>query len=118
MSTPTLTAWDNIAPEPMSPLITRQYITGTHTTVARIVLLKDAVVARHSHPNEQISQLLSGSVVFHFDDHDLTLLPGEALTIPPHIPHRVIALQDSVALDIFSPIRQDWIDGTDAYLRG
>ena len=43
---------------------------------------------------------------------------GEILCIPPHVPHEVIALEDSVALDIFNPPRQDWIDGDDAYLRG
>jgi len=118
MSAPIATPWAAVPVEQMSPLITRQYITGTHTTVARLVLLKDAVVARHSHHNEQISQVLSGSIVFHFDDHDIIALPGEVLTIPPHVPHRVIALEDTVAIDVFSPIRQDWIDGTDAYLRG
>jgi quercetin dioxygenase-like cupin family protein len=48
----------------------------------------------------------------------VTLRAGEILTIPPHVPHRVVASEDTLALDIFSPIRQDWIDGTDAYLRG
>jgi quercetin dioxygenase-like cupin family protein len=43
---------------------------------------------------------------------------GDILTIPPDVPHEVVALEDSVALDIFNPPRQDWIDGDDAYLRG
>ncbi len=118
MSNPTSTPWSAVPVEQMSPLITRQYITGTHTTVARLVLLKDAVVARHSHHNEQVSQVLSGSLVFQFDDYELVAVAGEVLTIPPHVPHRVVALEDTVAIDVFSPIRQDWLDGTDAYLRG
>ena len=47
----------------------------------------------------------------------VTLRAGEILCIPPNVPHEVIALEDSVALDIFNPPRQDWIDGDDAYLR-
>ncbi len=47
-----------------------------------------------------------------------TLHGGESLQIPPHAPHMVEALEDSVAVDLFSPIREDWIRGDDAYLRG
>jgi hypothetical protein len=43
---------------------------------------------------------------------------GETVAIPPHAPHMVEALEDSVAVDLFSPIREDWIRGDDAYLRG
>jgi quercetin dioxygenase-like cupin family protein len=43
---------------------------------------------------------------------------GESLQIPGGVPHRVEALEDSVALDLFSPPREDWIRGDDAYLRG
>jgi hypothetical protein len=40
------------------------------------------------------------------------------LAIPPHLPHRVEALVDSLSLDIFNPPREDWLSGTDTYLRG
>jgi quercetin dioxygenase-like cupin family protein len=43
---------------------------------------------------------------------------GEVLVIPPHVPHSAEALEDTIDLDIFTPPRQDWIAGTDAYLRG
>jgi quercetin dioxygenase-like cupin family protein len=64
MAEPVCQAWDDVPMEQMSPLITRQYVTGVHTTVARIGLRAGAVVARHSHANEQISQVLSGSCTF------------------------------------------------------
>ena len=118
MLVPVNTPWSAVPIEQMSPLVTRQYITGTHTTVARIGLAPGAVVPRHSHHNEQVSQVLHGCCVFYFDDHEVTLRAGDVLTIPPYVPHRVVAVEDTVALDIFSPVRQDWIDGTDAYLRG
>jgi quercetin dioxygenase-like cupin family protein len=42
---------------------------------------------------------------------------GDILPIPGNVPHRVVALEDSLAIDIFSPPRADWLNGTDAYLR-
>ncbi len=42
---------------------------------------------------------------------------GEVLVTPPNVPHRVLALEDTLAVDVFSPIRQDWLDGTDDYFR-
>jgi quercetin dioxygenase-like cupin family protein len=42
---------------------------------------------------------------------------GEVLHIPSHVPHRAEALEDTVDVDIFSPPREDWLAGSDAYLR-
>jgi quercetin dioxygenase-like cupin family protein len=42
---------------------------------------------------------------------------GESLVIPPHVPHGVVALEDTVVTDVFTPRREDWISGDDAYLR-
>jgi quercetin dioxygenase-like cupin family protein len=42
---------------------------------------------------------------------------GEVLVIPSNLPHKAEALEDTLDVDIFAPPRQDWLDGTDAYLR-
>ena len=42
---------------------------------------------------------------------------GEVLVIPPHLPHSAVALEDTLDVDIFNPPREDWLDGSDAYLR-
>ena len=42
---------------------------------------------------------------------------GETLIIPPNAEHLAEALEDTDDIDAFSPIRQDWLDGSDAYLR-
>jgi quercetin dioxygenase-like cupin family protein len=110
--------WTDIPPEQLNPLITRQYIVGVNTMLARIVLRKGAVVPRHQHFHEQISQVAEGVLIFRLDDKEVTVRAGEMLCIPPHVAHEVVAVEDSVALDIFNPPRQDWINGDDAYLRG
>ena len=43
---------------------------------------------------------------------------GEVLVIPANVPHEATALEDTYDLDVFSPPREDWIKGQDAYLRG
>jgi quercetin dioxygenase-like cupin family protein len=110
--------WADVELEPLSPLITRQYVVGTHTMLARIVLKNGARVPMHQHFHEQISHVVEGALNFVVDGEEVTVRAGEILTIPPDVPHEVVALEDSVALDIFNPPRQDWIDGDDAYLRG
>ena len=110
--------WADIEPEKMNPLVTRQYVVGTGTMLARIALKKGAVVPLHHHFHEQLSHVVEGALKFVVDGEEVQVRAGEILCLPPHVPHEVIALEDSVALDIFNPPRQDWIDGDDAYLRG
>ena len=101
----------------MNPLLTRQVIHGEHITVARIQLAKGAIVPVHSHVNEQITLLEKGRLRFVISGEERIIQAGEALQIPPNAPHEVEALEDSLAVDLFSPIRADWISGDDAYLR-
>jgi len=109
--------WADIEPEQMNPLTTRQYVVGANTMLARLVLKKGSHVPVHHHMHEQISHVVEGSLNFLLEGKTVTVSAGEILCIPPHVAHEVIALEDSVALDIFNPPRQDWIDGDDAYLR-
>ena len=118
MATSKLHRWADIEPEQLNPLTTRQYVVGTNTMLARLELKKGAFVPMHQHFHEQISQVVEGALKFLIDEKEVVVRAGEILCIPPHIPHEVLALEDSVALDIFNPPRQDWIDGDDAYLRG
>lgn len=121
-SQPALTRWSDIAIEPMNPLLSRQFVSSPSLTVARITLKQGAHVPTHSHPNEQVAYILSGSLKFVLYEPDnapreVTLRPDEFLIIPANLPHEAFALEDTIDLDIFAPPRQDWISGDDAYLR-
>jgi quercetin dioxygenase-like cupin family protein len=100
--------------------IHRRVISGEHTMVAHIYLKKGVVVPMHSHHNEQVTYLLEGALKFAIgeEEKELVLRAGEVLHIPPHVPHAAEALEDCLDVDVFSPPRQDWLDGTDDYLRG
>jgi quercetin dioxygenase-like cupin family protein len=110
--------WSEIPVEQMNPLFDRQVIHAGTITLARLVIRKGAVVPRHSHVNEQISTIEKGSLTFQIEGKEITVRAGESLVIPPHVPHSAEAREDCVAVDVFSPVREDWVTGNDAYLRG
>jgi quercetin dioxygenase-like cupin family protein len=109
--------WDAVEKERMNPFLVRQVIHGDHMTIARLELKKGASVPQHSHHNEQVSMVQSGRIMFNLDGVESTLGAGETMRIPPHVPHFVEVTEDCVVFDLFSPRREDWIRGDDAYLR-
>jgi len=109
--------WAEVEKQQLTPAAARQMIHGDAITLARFELKKGASIPEHSHPNEQITTLESGRMRFQLGGEELILEPGESLHIPAHLPHSAEALENSVAFDVFSPPREDWIRGSDAYLR-
>jgi quercetin dioxygenase-like cupin family protein len=112
-----LYSWSSIAREQLNPRMTRRAIHLGSMTVARIELQKNAVVPEHSHVHEQASMVEKGALKFRIEGREQVVRAGEVLHIPPHAPHAVEALEDSVVVDLFSPARDDWASGDDAYLR-
>jgi quercetin dioxygenase-like cupin family protein len=110
--------WSSVALEDLNPLLQRHFVVGQNVMVARVLLKKGCIVPEHSHHNEQITYILEGALKFWIDGKELVVYAGEVLTIPPHMPHKAEALEDTVDLDIFDPPRADWINKTDKYLRG
>jgi quercetin dioxygenase-like cupin family protein len=110
-------SWSAIEPEQINASIARRYITGDRVTIARFDLKRGGVVPRHAHENEQVSIVLSGALLFKIDGREVTVKGGEALQIPGNVPHEVEVLEDALVFDVFSPVRQDWIDKTDTYFR-
>jgi quercetin dioxygenase-like cupin family protein len=109
--------WADIKPEPMNPLLTRQFVSGDKGMAARIMLKKGCLVPEHSHANEQIALILSGALEFTVNGKKITVRAGELIVLPPNVPHSALALEDTEDIDFFAPPRQDWLDGTDSYLR-
>ena len=112
--------WNNLTAEPMKGTITRKLITSERMMIAHVRLKKGDEVPTHSHENEQITYILEGALHFWLGpkgDRELTVCAGEVLVIPSNLPHRAVALEDTLDVDVFNPPRQDWLDGTDAYLR-
>ena len=113
--------WDDIPLETVKDDITRRLFTGDRMMIAHVYLDQGAIVPKHSHDNEQLTYVLDGSLRFWLGDEgsddyqELVVATGEILFIPSNVPHRAEALEDTLDLDVFSPPRQDWLDGTDSY---
>ncbi|MEY4166553.1 MAG: cupin domain-containing protein [Blastocatellia bacterium] len=103
--------------ERLNELFSRKFFNGEQITLAFINIGKGGVVPTHHHESEQFSYCLTGSIRFNVDGRELVVRAGELLQIPSNVPHSAIAEEDFTGIDVFSPPRRDWIDGTDDYLR-
>ena len=110
--------WDEMEKEVLSDTIARKIISGDKAMVAQVFLAKGAIVPEHHHESEQITYILEGALKFEIGGREIVVGKGQVLRIPSNVPHRAVALEDTLDLDIFSPIRQDWLKKDDAYLRG
>jgi len=86
-------------------------------TIARIVLGAGAVVPSHEHSHEQIATVLEGRLRFVVGTEEYVVEAGDTVIVPSGVSHRVEALVDSLVLDVFAPVRDDWLRGDDSYLR-
>ncbi len=109
--------WSGVEIEALNPLLGRHFVVGQNIMLARVLLKKGCVVPEHSHPNEQLTFIVQGALKFWIDGKEIVVNAGEVLTIPPNMPHKAEALEDTVDFDVFNPPRADWMSGTDSYLR-
>jgi|SRR6185312_2377109 len=113
--------WDEVPMEQVADGMTRQIITGERMTIARIYFDDGFTVPLHSHENEQVTQVIEGTMRFWFDEaktQTLDLHAGEVMVIPPNAPHAATMIGRVVETDMWSPRREDWLQKTDDYLRG
>jgi quercetin dioxygenase-like cupin family protein len=112
-----LLAWESVRKEILNDKLWRKVVSGENVMVAQLWLFKDCLIPLHHHESEQISLVLQGALKFELEGREVMVRAGEVLVIPSNVPHSVLAIEDTIGLDVFSPIRHDWLDGTDNYLR-
>lgn len=117
MKLPTLYEFDNMEMEKLNDKISRRYIYGEKAMLVLFDLKKGAVIPEHHHESEQITYIIKGKVRVFSGGKEYVVSKGEVLLIPSNTPHRFEALEDTYDIDVFSPIRQDWLSGTDSYLK-
>ncbi len=110
-------SWNEVPEERLIHGIKRRIVTGEKVMLGRIFFPKGAVVPAHRHPNEQITHVLSGILRFVVEGEEILVPAGQCLRIPSGAEHLAEALEDTDEIDAFSPIRTDWLDGSDSYLR-
>lgn len=125
MSSARKQSWKDVRLETLSPMLGRKLINGERMMLAQVFLKKGCMVPAHQHENEQFTYILEGGLRFWLGDetakapqgNHVDVMAGEVLFIPGNLRHQAEALADTLDVDVFSPPRQDWLDGSDAYLR-
>lgn len=110
--------WDDMPLEKVTDQIDRRLVTGNRIMVAQVYLKKGSIVPTHSHENEQITYIMDGALHFWIgedESEEIVVRSGEVLHLPSNVVHKAQALEDTFDVDVFSPPRQDWLDGTDSY---
>jgi len=113
--------WDEMPKETLNPQLRRRIISTERMMIAHVYLEKGCIVPKHSHHNEQLTYILEGKLRFWLGDDEsevIDVAAGGVLHLPPNLAHKAEALETTLDVDIFCPPRQDWLDQTDAYLRG
>jgi quercetin dioxygenase-like cupin family protein len=112
--------WDDIPREQLNESLARKVISGERVMLAHVYLDKGTVVPMHQHENEQLTYILEGELKFWIGSEDsepVFVKADEVLMMPPNVPHKAEAIEDTLDVDIFSPPRQDWLTKNDDYLR-
>jgi quercetin dioxygenase-like cupin family protein len=101
---------DEISLEKVTERLSRKIIAGEREMVAQVYLKRGCLVPMHAHESEQMTYILQGALKFLIGGDEITVREGEVLHIPSRIEHQAEALEDTFELDVFSPIRQSWLD--------
>jgi quercetin dioxygenase-like cupin family protein len=101
--------WDEIALEKITEMMSQKIVAGEREMLAQIYLKRGALVPMHSHDSEQMTYVLQGALRYLVDGEEIIVREGEVLHIPSGTPHQAEALDDTFELDIFSPIRAEWL---------
>jgi quercetin dioxygenase-like cupin family protein len=109
----TLHRWDEIALEKVTEMISRKIVSGEREMMAQIYLKRGALVPFHTHDSEQMTYILQGALKFLVNGEEIIVREGEVLHIPSRLPHQAEALEDTLELDVFSPVRLEWMNTVD-----
>jgi len=114
-------AWSDVPAEQLNPSMLRRMVHGDRILVADMQFRNGFLVPLHQHVNEQVTLVKSGVIRFRLGTDRSQVIdvhPGEVLIIPSNLPHEAEMIGDVAEMDVFTPLREDWLSGTDAYLRG
>ena len=101
--------WDEIALDKVTEMLSRKIVAGEREMLVQVYIKRGCLIPQHAHESEQMTYVLQGALKFHVGDEEITVREGEVLHIPSGVLHQAEALEDTFELDIFSPIRSEWI---------
>jgi quercetin dioxygenase-like cupin family protein len=87
---------------------------GDQTLMVEFRLAAGADLPEHRHPHEQTGYLVAGRIDLTIGDQTYAVRPGGSWCIPGDVPHRACAHEDSIAVEVFAPVREDYLPGDGA----
>lgn len=95
---------------PAAPGIRRKTLVyGDRTLMTEFLLEKGKLLANHSHPHEQTGYLVSGHIILTIGNEVQEIRPGDSWMIPGDVEHHAEILEDSVAVEVFAPRREEYL---------
>ena len=102
-------SFESVRPYKIWPGVLAHAVRGENVSFALVELEPNVEVAEHSHSNEQAGFIIQGTFSFTIGGETRELKPGDTYVIPGGVRHSAVAgPEGTVALDIFSPPREDW----------
>lgn len=96
---------------PIEGIDMKTLVYGENTLMTRFHLKKESVLPKHTHPHEQTGFLVSGKLKLYIGEDEFITEPGDSWTIKGDEEHWAQVLEDSVAIEVFSPVRKDYLPG-------
>ena len=93
----------------LSGISLKTLVYGEKTLFSEFRLEKDSLLPLHAHPQEQTGYLISGRIRLFVGDEVYEVEPGDSWCVPGNVEHRAEILADSVAIEVFSPVREDYL---------
>ena len=82
---------------------------GEKTLMVEVHLQKGSELPLHKHPHEQTGTMLSGAMRLIVEDQPFEVNPGDSWCVPGYAQHRVEVLEDTVVVEVFAPLREDYL---------
>ncbi len=95
--------------EALEGILMKTLVYGTNTLLAEFRLEKGRVLPKHRHPHEQTGYLVSGRLNLTIGDETFPAGPGDSWSIPGEVEHGAEVIEDAVAVEVFSPLREDYL---------
>jgi quercetin dioxygenase-like cupin family protein len=102
--------WDEIALEKVTEMLSRKIVSGDREMLVQSYVKRGCLVPMHAHDSEQMTYVLQGALKFFVGGEEITVREGEVLHIPAGIAHQSEGLEDTFELDLFSPLRGEWLE--------
>jgi len=94
----------------VTELLSRKIVSGEREMIVQVYVKRGCLVPMHAHESEQMTYVLQGALKYHVAGEEIIVREGEVLHIPSGVEHQAEALEDTFELDIFSPVRRDWVE--------